>query len=137
MTTFLAYYLRRSMNAPFTLSGRRNRTDYIVYQILLIALVGAVWLIGYLFESFGAPWIIQWLFLFPTIVIYLGAAISVFIAGAQRCRDIGWPGWVVFMTLIPFAGNFVWLLMIVFPGTKGENKYGRPPGLESAHQLSA
>ena len=125
------------MKAPFTLSGRRNRADYIVYQIFLFVLVGLVWLINYSLGIIGAPWLIQWLFLFPLIVIYFGAVVSVFIAGAQRCRDIGWPGWAVFLTLIPLAGYVVWILLMVLPGTAAENRYGRPPGLDYGYEFRA
>ena len=125
------------MVAPFTLSGRRNRTDYIVYQILLFGLVATMWLINYGLDVLGAPFLIQVIFLFPLIVVYLGAVISAFVAGAQRCRDIGWPGWVIFLTILPLAGYVVWILLIVLPGTAGENKYGQPSGSVPGYKLSA
>ena len=137
MFSFLMHLLRRSVNAPFTLSGRRNRTDYIVYQILLFVLVAVMWLIYYGLDVFGTPFLIQWIFLFPLIVVYLGAIISVFVAGAQRYRDIGWPGWAVFLTIIPLAGYVVWILLMVLPGAEGENRYGRTPGSEHGHELRA
>jgi uncharacterized membrane protein YhaH (DUF805 family) len=103
MTDVLLHLVRRSLRGLFTLSGRRNRTDYIVFQIVLTVLVAVVWFISYSLDVIGAPLLIQWLSLFPLIVIYLGAVISVFVAGAQRCRDIGWLGWVVFFTVVPLG----------------------------------
>jgi uncharacterized membrane protein YhaH (DUF805 family) len=131
----LIHVLRRAIKAPFKLSGRRNRTDYIVYQVLLMLVLVLFWLSNYVLDLVGVHDFIRLLMVFPALVVYAGALISVFIAGAQRCRDIGWPGWAVFLTLIPLAGYVVWVLMLILPGTPGQNRYGMPPGLESGHVL--
>jgi uncharacterized membrane protein YhaH (DUF805 family) len=133
----LIYFIKRAIQSPFALSGRRNRVDYITYQILLTALVLSVWLLEKLIEMLDPTGVIHWLFLFPTIVVFLGAAVSLLAVGGQRCRDIGWPGWAVFFCIIPLAGNVFWVLLLLLPGTEGENKYGSPINYGEGSQFRA
>jgi len=137
MIDHLVKFVRRSAENSFRLSGRRNRTNYIVFQILLILIFAAVWLVNQILNTTNSFSIVQWLFLIPTIIIYAAILVSAFIAGAQRCRDLGWPGWAVFLTILPLAGYVLWFLLLVLPGTKGANKYGNPPEMESGYDLRA
>lgn len=47
--------------------------------------------------------------------------------GVKRLHDIGWSGWLLFITLIPFVGSIFQLLIFVMPGTQGSNRFGAPP----------
>ena len=111
----------------FTFPGRRNRLSYILFQISIwiLLLVGGV--IGIIIgatafnhnaASGGAvvALILALLFLF--------IAISDLAVTAQRFRDIGCTGWAALLILIPYVGFIVWIVLMLIPGTRGENKYG-------------
>lgn len=49
----------------------------------------------------------------------------------KRLHDIGWSGGLIFLSLIPFVGFILFLLMLVVGGTKGPNKYGPDPRTQS------
>jgi len=137
MIDHLVKIVRRSAEGSFKLSGRRNRTNYIVFQIILILIFATIWVINQILNATNSFGVVQWLFLIPTIIIYAAISVSAFIAGAQRCRDLGWPGWAVFLTILPLAGYVLWFLLLVLPGNKGANKYGKAPKMESGYDLRA
>jgi len=109
--------------------------NYILYLIILFLIFLVVFVINHL--AMDAPPSVRVMLSLPSLVVYLGILISVFAVGAQRCRDLNWPGWAVFLTITPLAGYVLSLLLLILPGTKGENRYGKPPGYESNHQLHA
>lgn len=43
-----------------------------------------------------------------------------------RCHDIGWSGWVSLVMLIPYVGMGFSILLLLIPGTRGENNHGLP-----------
>ena len=115
----------------FTFSGRRNRKSYILLQLLYI-LIQIVFLI-----TISIIGIVGF-------VVVLFAAFCSFIVTAQRLRDIGLPGKLCLLFLIPslidlflFGTTFAlisitvgftgWIVLMSIPGTVGENKYGPDP----------
>jgi hypothetical protein len=46
--------------------------------------------------------------------------------GVQRLHDLGWSGWLLLLTMVPFVGSVFPFLMILLPGTKGPNAFGPP-----------
>ena len=60
-------------------------------------------------------------------LIGIPVAIAGWAVGAQRCRDFGWTGWAVLITVIPYIGFIFALVMLFIPGTQGENRYGPDP----------
>lgn len=108
----------------FTFSGRRNRKSYcffilmstIVYTILQLILISA------LETSLSLQVAIV-----LAALIYIPLIVAVLAVGAQRCRDFGWSGWAILLTLIPLIGLLFGLAMLVIPGNKGENRYGSDP----------
>ena len=65
-------------------------------------------------------------------VVTLPIIVSSWATGGQRCRDFGWTGWAMLITLIPYIG-WLWGIAIMFiPGTQGPNRYGPDPLSASA-----
>lgn len=116
----------------FRFSGRRRRGSY--FNLLLLALLLSL---PFTFIAFALNTIqhdrladmLIWLYAIP-------AAIVMNIAGAQRCRDIGWSGWIVLLTYIPVIGLAVWLVLLFYPGTRGPNRYGPDPLAEAGGSAS-
>jgi uncharacterized membrane protein YhaH (DUF805 family) len=47
--------------------------------------------------------------------------------GCQRLHDLGWSGWLLLLTLVPYVGSVFLLLLVVIPGNKTANRYGPLP----------
>ena len=47
--------------------------------------------------------------------------------GVRRLHDLGWSGWLLLLTILPYVGTIFFLLMVCIPGNKGPNSYGPPP----------
>lgn len=67
------------------------------------------------------------------ILAWIGLCLSV-----KRLHDMNVSGWLAAIWLFPYIGIFFHLFLIFFPGTKGENEYGKAPGLlEQTSQASS
>lgn len=128
----------------FTLSGRRNRKSYFLYLVAMLLFLSIVWGVvagvvdagvvdggggqfadlqsGYGHAGSGEVGAV----IIAGILTFL-AAISGWIVAAQRCRDFGWTGWAVLITLLPAVGWLFGLALIFIPGTLGPNRYGPDP----------
>lgn len=132
----------------FRLSGRRNRKSYML--LLLFCLSGwAVVLTGLLNIATSLSIIIVAAI---GVLVYVLGNLVIWIAGAQRCRDVGWSGRYMLLVAAPcivlqpliFVENLslamitvvivvtaaVWLFLlclIVIPGARGPNLYGADP----------
>lgn len=105
----------------FTFSGRRNRKSYLFYTLAVTAItLVAAFVIGFLSAATGGLGIILAVLLLPVIV-------SSWAVGSQRCRDFGWTGWAILLTMIPYLGLVFVVILLVVPGTVGENRYGPDP----------
>jgi uncharacterized membrane protein YhaH (DUF805 family) len=107
----------------FRFSGRRRRGSYFNLLLLALFLSLPFTFIAFALNTIQHGWLADmliWLYAVP-------AAIVMNIAGAQRCRDIGWNGWIVLLTYIPVIGLAFWLVLIFYPGTRGPNRYGPDP----------
>jgi uncharacterized membrane protein YhaH (DUF805 family) len=60
-------------------------------------------------------------------LLTIPAAIIGWALGSQRCRDFGWTGWAVLLTLIPYVGWIFAIAIMFIPGTQGPNRYGADP----------
>lgn len=133
----------------FRLSGRRSRKSYSL--LLLFCLVGwAVALMG-LLNIATMTWGVVIGAAIGLLVYALGNTV-IWIAGAQRCRDVGWPGRIMLVlaalcialqpliflenlsvamtTVVIAATAAVWLFLLwlcIAPGDLGPNKYGPDP----------
>jgi uncharacterized membrane protein YhaH (DUF805 family) len=107
----------------FSFRGRRNRKSYILASLLVAAVMLVVWIIATAvsFASNGyALMIVAGLVTIPL-------AIMAWALGSQRCRDFGWTGWAMLITLIPYVGWLFAIAIMFVPGTQGPNRYGPDP----------
>jgi len=109
----------------FTFSGRRNRKSYFLYSLLVFVILTIVWIVGYVAtgdddDSVGMPIVVA-------SIVSIAIGLSSWIVGAQRCRDFGWTGWSILLTLIPVVGWLFPFVMLFVPGNVGANRYGPDP----------
>jgi uncharacterized membrane protein YhaH (DUF805 family) len=123
----------------FTFSGRRNRKSYFLYLVAMMLFLTILWGAVVGVEHGGAHQFADLqsgygqagagevgAVIIAGILTFL-AAISGWIVAAQRCRDFGWTGWAVLITLLPAIGWLFGLALIFIPGTLGPNRYGPDP----------
>ena len=60
-------------------------------------------------------------------LVCLPLFVSSWALGSQRCRDFGWTGWAMLLTLIPYVGWIFAVAIMFIPGTLGPNRYGPDP----------
>ncbi len=106
----------------FRFAGRRNRKSYALYALLLIVILGLVW--GVAIALTGND---EYTMMVIAGIISVAAGVSSWAVGAQRCRDFGWTGWAVLLTLIPYLGVVFSLAILFVPGNIGPNRYGPDP----------
>jgi uncharacterized membrane protein YhaH (DUF805 family) len=97
-------------------SGRIGRLRYLAYSTGAWLLVGA--LAGFLAAVLNPS-----LAMIVAAAAYIAALVFGVLTGIQRSHDMGWSGWTVLLTIIPFVG-FIWIFK---RGSAGANDYGGPP----------
>jgi uncharacterized membrane protein YhaH (DUF805 family) len=60
----------------------------------------------------------------PVVLI---VAIIILSTEVSRFHDIGWSGWFVLLMFVPLLNLIIFLLLVLVPGQKTNNKYGDPP----------
>ena len=112
----------------FSFKGRINRLGYWGYSIIpgLILIVGITTIIApiVIAKSQGLnpsnPSFIS------SILVIIGAIIAfwmIFSLQVKRLHDIGYSGWWLLLTLIPYIGMIISLIIGLYPGNKDVNKY--------------
>jgi len=110
------------MDDIFSFSGRRNRKSYLLYLLLMVLIVVAAWSVAVIMTVNG-----EWTMITIAGIISFLVVISHWIVGAQRCRDFGWTGWAMLLTLVPYLGPLFTFAIIFIPGNIGPNRYGPDP----------
>jgi uncharacterized membrane protein YhaH (DUF805 family) len=102
-----------------TLEGRRNRRSFAWLMVFLVALQDAFFWAA-LKRQDDWSWELY-------VAVCAICQILLAIALAQRIRDIGRPGMLGLMGLVPGFGNVVALGAAFTPGQAGPNQYGPDP----------
>jgi uncharacterized membrane protein YhaH (DUF805 family) len=115
--------------ADFT--GRSRRREFWMFQLIYVALVvGGGILIGGTADGYG-EWSPFGNIVAGLVVLALLALIVPTLAvEARRFHDQNRSGWLVLLNLIPYIGWIIVAVMMLFEGTKGENRFGPDPKQE-------
>jgi uncharacterized membrane protein YhaH (DUF805 family) len=103
-----------SLHSFWSPKGRTNRLTYIGILIVLGVLAFAI-----LFNSPLAA---------TSRLVNLPILVLSMIVTARRLHDMGRSGWWALLMLLPILNMLVFLVLAVFPGDTGPNKYGPPQG---------
>jgi uncharacterized membrane protein YhaH (DUF805 family) len=113
----------------FKFSGRRNRKSYLLYQLASFIGLSICVFLGVLSVSKlegTSFYLLGWAIGSVFFIAFLAIALSAWITSAQRCRDIGWAGWVCLIQLVPYIGWLAGLVIAIAVGDSYEdNKYGK------------
>ncbi len=103
----------------FTHHGRIGRLRYLAWTLLLSVTTLATAALISVLIGIASP--------FGLVLISLaGIALTVvgFQIGARRLHDIGWSGWWLLLTLVPYLGGLFAVVLMAVPGTAMANRYG-------------
>lgn len=123
------YWVWRPWRQAFDFKGRATRREYWLF---LVQLYGAVLLVG-LGLGFATIVIggqldgVEQLVPLVVLVVVLLAAIPYLSATVRRIHDHNKTGWLLLLAFIPAVGWIFYLIMMLTPGTDGENDYGPDP----------
>ncbi len=128
-----------------SLSGRRNRKSFILLVLACTAIYAVIIGVLTVLASLSGAVYFSLLLILPA---YFCFAVVIWVAAAQRCRDLGWPGWAVIPLILVGSANSIltniygeslasllfaiagFLMVIgiaVLPGEHGPNRYGSDP----------
>jgi len=108
-------------------SGRASRPEYWWFQLFLVlALVGwyALFIIGFVINRTlgGLVGIGLVIFFLATILPSIGVTV-------RRLHDTDKSGWWIFISLIPYIGSLILLVLLALDSTPGPNRFGPPSGM--------
>lgn len=101
--------------------GRIGRMRYVAWSMVFMLAMAPAMLISMLAFKASAPFGGLLIAVAGVVAMIIGIQISV-----KRLHDIGWSGWLLFISLIPVVGSIFQLLIFVMPGSQGNNRYGAP-----------
>ncbi|POP74584.1 DUF805 domain-containing protein [Pseudomonas syringae] len=104
-----------------SINGRIGRLRYLAWSMVLSA--ATLVLVGVCLLVMNGSLVAGGLLMAVVLVVFavIGAQI-----GVQRLHDLGWSGWLLLLTMVPFVGSVFPFLMVLLPGTKGPNAFGPP-----------
>ena len=103
------------------MKGRIGRIQYLVIQVFSTVLAfGDILLASQMSES-GQTWISYFMLILLLIILYIGLCSTI-----KRAHDL-YPGVNPWLLFVPVYNINIFLILLVTPGKKGSNKYGRSP----------
>ena len=138
----MLYWLARPWRQAFNFSDRATRREYWLFVVqlyvvflLLMFLTGVALGLAYpaALDDEGSPLIGT-----LALIAFLLLLIPYLSASVRRLHDHDKTGWLFLLTLVPLAGWVFYLIMMLTPGTQGENGYGSDPRdkLESERDMA-
>lgn len=115
----------------FAMNQRIGRVRYLAYSFMatLLMFVGLIVFGGILgaLSSGGSPEAMIGVFF---IIYAIFGIVSLFISavlGVRRLHDLDKTGWLWLLFLVPIVNLGMMIYLLFFPGTEGENQYGKKP----------
>ncbi len=105
-------------------SGRSQRKEYWMYQLLLFIVFGVLGILGGVTGSGGQPSSVM---LMLMGAVGLGILIPSLAVTVRRFHDQDKSGWFVLLGLIPYIGGLIVLVFMFLEGTRGPNRFGSDP----------
>ena len=120
-------YLYALLTAKY-LNGRLNRTQFVMAQIIPF-LIFMLWVICSSFLSIdvnhGIAATVYLIIYLPLVITWIAWFLTASISRLHDCGYSGW--WVLPINLLTKVLIFPIFLLAFWPGTKGDNKYGKIP----------
>jgi uncharacterized membrane protein YhaH (DUF805 family) len=108
----------------FSVSGRVGRAAFFLGG-LLVAVVQAFPLYRFLLSPEGSPESVMWSML--ALIAFVASLWSNIALAVKRLHDLDKPGLAALILFVPVISLVVFLVLCLFPGQPGPNRYGRYP----------
>jgi uncharacterized membrane protein YhaH (DUF805 family) len=115
----------------FDFAGRSRRREYFIfYAELIVAVISVILIFGGRIDENSFERI-------PSVVqISLGVLVLISILPSlslhvRRLHDQNRSGWWFFISALPFVGHFIMLVLMLWNGTPGDNRFGHNPRRQS------
>lgn len=109
-------------------NGRSGRREFWMFSLLQCIFAFVCITFGVLdsggYEGIGAIGILA---LGSLFIGWLAMIVPYFAVQVRRLHDQEKSGWLVLINFIPYLGPFLLLVLMLIPGTKGDNQYGPDP----------
>lgn len=123
------YWVKRPWRQLFDFSGRATRREYWLFVLqlylllFLVGFVGAIVIIAMSTETDTYEQLVP----LSVLVLFVLGTIPFLSATVRRIHDHNKTGWLLLLWFIPAVGWIFFLIMMLAPGTDGENDYGPDP----------
>jgi len=114
-------------------NGRASRSEYwwwALFTALVITVIGALTLlVGSQTSSMGSgstPGAAMTPLILLLGLFYLAVLVPSIALSVRRLHDVGYTGWLVLLTLIPYLGSLILLIFAVLPSSPAGAKYDPP-----------
>jgi uncharacterized membrane protein YhaH (DUF805 family) len=112
----------------FVIKGRASKKQYWMFCLWYCVIIFALALFGTLSGTFfgdtneelGYTGVLTYVFHFVSLIPILTLS-------ARRMHDLDKSGWYIFVNCIPLVGGIWFLVLMLMPGTEGENRFGPKP----------
>ena len=112
------------MTQYFDFKGRARRKEYWYYTLIFFLMFIPTIIIAFKLITENSN---NYFLLIVAIVLGLVHFIPNIAVSVRRLHDQNISGWVYLVSLIPYVGGIIILVLMCLEGTKGENKYGEDP----------
>ena len=97
----------------FDFNGRASKSEFWCFQLYAIII-------------YSLMFVFQGDLVLVFSILAIANTIPVYAAAVRRLHDIDKSGWMVLISVIPFIGLFIFVLLIR-DGSKGKNRFGPKP----------
>ena len=119
----MKWYLKVVTTNYANFSGRARRQEYWMFYLFHIIFIFVLAFLGGMLSTesnSGFAFIPIGIYFLATIVPYLSVSV-------RRLHDTGKSGWNYLLTLIPYVGFIIMIVLMAQNGDEGTNKYGLDP----------
>ncbi len=123
------YWIVRPWRQAFDFRGRATRREYWMFlPLLYVSWIAIVFVAVMAMTIAGAADEMFESIVFPlTLGTMVAGLLPLLSASVRRLHDHDKTGWLILLTLIPLVGWIFFLIMMLTPGSAGENGYGANP----------
>ena len=107
--------------------GRSTRREYWLFYVQAVVIFVAGSLLSEIGQALGASEAMIGILSIPLLLFILFMVVATLAAGVRRIHDHDKSGWFILLSMVPLFGWIFFLIMMLTPGTPGENSYGYDP----------
>ena len=120
-------WVLRPWREAFKFSGRATRREYWLFSLQVALLFGLMLLIAAAWGGTDPTGATAVILAGAFLLFYLFTFVATLSASVRRLHDHDKSGWFYLLSLVPLIGWIFFLIMMLTPGTRGTNSYGRDP----------